>query len=81
MADLSDRQIECLVSLVEMRLVELSRVRGDQCADYRELQHCRIALLTMAGDQRRSATLAALTRRPRPRPKGHHLRPIDGGKA
>ncbi len=78
MADLSDRQIECLVSLVEMRLVELSRARNEQSADYRELQHCRSALLSMAGSMRRAATLSAITHRVRPRAR--HLRPIDGGK-
>ena len=79
MAELSDRQIECLVSLVEMRLVELSRAGNEQSADTSELQHCRAALLAMAGSKRRAATLTRLAFQARAR--ANHLRTIDGGKA
>ena len=79
MEELSEGQIECLVGLVEERLVALSRAGTEHGPDYRALQACRYALLAQAGAMRRRATLASLPVPCRPRPRGH-LRPIDGGK-
>lgn len=84
MEELSERQIECLVGLVEDQLVALSRAGEDRGADYRALQDCRRTLLAKAGALRRSATLAGLRRHPQPRPAPRqpaHLKAIDGGKA
>ena len=79
MEELSERQIACLVGLVEDRLVALSRERGEEAPDFRELQSCHHALVAKAGAMRRHATLASLV----PSATRHRarLRSIQGGKA
>ena len=79
MEELSERQIACLVGLVEDRLVALSRELGEEAHDFRELQSCHDALLAKAGAMRRHATLAGLTHGLRP--QRARLRTIQGGKA
>ena len=79
MEELSERQITCLVGLVEDRLVALSRELGEEAPDFRELQSCHRALLAKAGAMRRHATLAGLI--PSPRPQRTRLRTIQGGKS
>ena len=78
MEELSERQIACLVSLVEDRLVALSRELGEEVPDFRELQSCHDALLAKAGAMRRQATLAGLI--PSPQPQRARLHAIQGGK-
>ena len=78
MEELSERQIACLVGLVENRLVALSRELGEDAADFRELQSCHDALVAQAGAMRRHATLAGLI--PSPRPRRARLHTIEGGK-
>ena len=79
MEELSERQIACLVGLVEDRLVALSRELGEEAPDVHELQSCHHTLLAKAGAMRRHATLAGLI--PSPRPQRARLRTIQGGKA
>lgn len=76
--ELSERQIACLVGLVEDRLVALSRELGEDAPDFHELQSCHDALLAQAGAMRRQATLAGLI--PSPRPQRARLHTIQGGK-
>ena len=79
MEELSERQIACLVGLVEDRLVALSRELGEDAPDCHELHSCHDALLAQAGAMRRQATLAGLI--PSPRPHRARLHTIQGGKA
>lgn len=79
MSDLCEQHIECLIELVEDRLLRLSGDRHEQCAEYRDLQNCRYALIAMA------AKASAMTMAP-PVPsdiqvRAGHLRVIAGGKA
>ncbi len=78
MADLSERHIECLVELVEDKLVRMSTDMQEQSADYRDLQNCRYALIAMAA----SANVANMSPQARSdfRSKTSHLRAISGGK-
>jgi len=77
--ELSERQIACLVGLVEDRLVALSRELGEDAPDCRELQSCHDILLAQAAALRRHATLAGII--PSPRPQRARLHTIQGGKA
>jgi hypothetical protein len=79
MADLSEQHIESLIDLVEDKLLRMSTDKHERCAEYRNLQNCRYALITMAASANAVNMVAPI--RSDIRVKANHLRPIAGGKA
>lgn len=79
MADLSEQHIESLIELVEDKLLRMSTDKHEQCAEYRDLQNCRYALIAMAASANAVNMVAPI--RSDIRVRASHLRAILGGKA